>query len=1415
MSYRSGQRSGGYVSHSSSSVNYSSRSSGSIRGGQSGQNIDWSSGQGGGIGFNNGGGQSSGGYGGGFGGGSIGFCGVGSGGGFGGGSGGGFGGGAGGRFGGGAGGLHGGGGFDGGSGGGYGAGGGFGGGAGGGFGGGAGGGFGGNFGGGFGGVVGGDFGGNDGLLSGNEKQTMQNLNDRLAAYLDQVRALEAANTDLENKIKEWYEKNRPGSTTGENNDYSKYYETIEDLKTQIQTAVTDQASVLLQLDNARLAADDFRMKYQNELTLRQSIEADINGLRKVLDELTLTKSDLESQLESLNEEMTYLQKNHEETQSTQETTVGQVNVEMDAAPGNDLTKILNDMRAEYEEIAKKNREKAEQWYNQVSGKIKQEISVGVQQVQTSKTEVTELKRTLQSLEMELQSQLAMKKSLEDSLAETEGNYCVQIAQIQLQISNLEEQLSQMKEEVDCQKSEYEQLLDIKSRLEQEIATYQKLLEGGDIDTGNNSGQGSGGGSGTNNSGTQASRTGSATSQNSTRGSSSTTTSRISATQSSRSETTSTQRSASGSLDSRGTSGSSSPGKVGAGDQGSRASSGSGGIGSSASGAYGTGSGTSGSQSTKASASGSQGSTGSYGSGRSGSGGQNSTGSGSQKGDEPIIIKKITTIIEEIHDGNVVSKQVEEFQQPMNIMAFAKVLDELTLTKSDLESQVESLTKEKNHDETLLTQETTVGQVNVEMDAAPGNYLIKILTYMRAEYEEIAKKNCEKEEQWYNQVSGKIKQEMYFGVQQAQTSKTKVTELKRTLQSLEMELQSQLTTVGLSASGSLDTRGTSGSPKPGKVGAGDQGSRASAGSGGIGSSASGAYATGSGTSGSQSTKASASGSEGSTGSYGFVRSGSGDQSSTGSGSQKGGVTHISWSSIMSSARYSRSLAGAPHLGSGSFQKSVQSFQSIGSVSGGGGGVGYGGGYGGGSGGGIMNGSGFADGMGNDFSFGGDEFGGYGRGYGGGAGGGFGGGAGGGFSGGAGGYGGGAGGFGGGAGGFGGGAGGFGGGFGGGAGGGFGGGGILSTNEKQTMQNLNDRLSSYLEKVKALEEDNAELEKKIREFYEKRRPGSSSGVGAADYSKYYTIIEDLRSKILTATIDNARLVLQVDNARLAVDDFKMKYENELSMRQNVEADINGLRRVLDELTLSKADLELQLEQLNEELAYLKKNHEEEVTSVSGGPAGQVSVEMNAAPGIDLLKAMNDMREQYEAIAEKNRQEAEAQFQKQAKELSKEISAGVAQIQSSSSEISDLKRSLQSLEIELQSEQAKKRALESTLAETEGRYCVQIGQIQNMIIAVEEQLGQIRLDIESQMDEYNKLLDIKTRLEQEIGTYRKLLDGDSLGGSLSFGGSSAGGGKSPALSVDSKGSTRTKKILTITQDVVNGQVVSSSTKEYTQEM
>ncbi|XP_025218965.1 keratin, type I cytoskeletal 14 [Theropithecus gelada] len=373
-------------------------------------------------------------------------------------------------------------------------------------------------------------------------------------------------------------------------------------------------------------------------------------------------------------------------------------------------------------------------------------------------------------------------------------------------------------------------------------------------------------------------------------------------------------------------------------------------------------------------------------------------------------------------------------------------------------------------------------------------------------------------------------------------------------------------------------------------------------------------------------------------------------------------------------------------------------------------------------------------------------------------------------------------------------GLGGGLGGGFGGGFAGGdGLLVGSEKVTMQNLNDRLASYLDKVRALEEANADLEVKIRDWYQRQRPAEIK-----DYSPYFKTIEDLRNKILTATVDNANVLLQIDNARLAADDFRTKYETELNLRMSVEADINGLRRVLDELTLARADLEMQIESLKEELAYLKKNHEEEMNALRGQVGGDVNVEMDAAPGVDLSRILNEMRDQYEKMAEKNRKDAEEWFFTKTEELNREVATNSELVQSGKSEISELRRTMQNLEIELQSQLSMKASLENSLEETKGRYCMQLAQIQEMIGSVEEQLAQLRCEMEQQNQEYKILLDVKTRLEQEIATYRRLLEGEDA--HLSSSQFSSGSQSSREVTSSSR------QIRTKVMDVHDGKVVST---------
>ncbi|CAJ0948727.1 unnamed protein product [Ranitomeya imitator] len=77
-------------------------------------------------------------------------------------------------------------------------------------------------------------------------------------------------------------------------------------------------------------------------------------------------------------------------------------------------------------------------------------------------------------------------------------------------------------------------------------------------------------------------------------------------------------------------------------------------------------------------------------------------------------------------------------------------------------------------------------------------------------------------------------------------------------------------------------------------------------------------------------------------------------------------------------------------------------------------------------------------------------------------------------------------------------------------------------------------------------------------------------------------------------------------------------------------------------------MQVEGLNEEMIFLKKSHKKERGELRQQAKGAVNVEVDVLPPVDLGKIMDDMRAQYEQLAEKQKLDAKNVFDKKVSDL-----------------------------------------------------------------------------------------------------------------------------------------------------------------------
>ncbi|KAF7703682.1 hypothetical protein HF521_022689 [Silurus meridionalis] len=302
-------------------------------------------------------------------------------------------------------------------------------------------------------------------ISGNEKSIMKNLNDRLASFLQKVHSLQSKNAELEKKIMEWCT-----SQTVVSHDYSGYLATIKSLQDQIQQITKSNCASEICIKNTTLAANDIRNKYEFEQYIRMSVEKDSAHSRKIMDEITLARSVLEQEYESMREERIKLEMSHEEEiVQIHEQAGGQVEVSVDAAPSTDLSETLMKIREQYEAAADKHQNDLEAWYERKISTIERKRMVETEDLEHVNTELRQLNSYFHRLQIQLETQHSMSTGHGDSIRE-------KLAELNKILAEKSPQLQQIRENITQTKQEYDVLLEVHNNLETEINEYRLLLE---------------------------------------------------------------------------------------------------------------------------------------------------------------------------------------------------------------------------------------------------------------------------------------------------------------------------------------------------------------------------------------------------------------------------------------------------------------------------------------------------------------------------------------------------------------------------------------------------------------------------------------------------------------------------------------------------------------------------------------------------------------------------------------------------------------------------------------------------------------------------------------------------------------------------------------------------------------------------
>uniref|UniRef100_A0A2K5P8U7 Lamin-B2 n=1 Tax=Cebus imitator TaxID=2715852 RepID=A0A2K5P8U7_CEBIM len=352
-----------------------------------------------------------------------------------------------------------------------------------------------------------------------EKEELRELNDRLAHYIDRVRALELENDRLLLKISEKEE-----VTTREVSGIKALYESeLADARRVLDETARERARLQIEMGKLRAELDEVNKsakKREGELTVAQGrvkdleslfhrseaelaaalgdkrgLESDVAELRaqlakaedghavakKQLEKETLMRVDLENRCQSLQEELDFRKSVFEEevreTRRRHERRLVEVDSSRQQEYDFKMAQALEELRSQHDEQVRLYKLELEQTYQAKLDSAKLSSDQNDKAASAAREELKEARMRLESLSFQLSGLQKQASAAEDRIRELEEAMAGERDKFRKMLDAKEQEMTEMRDVMQQQLAEYQELLDVKLALDMEISAYRKLLEG--------------------------------------------------------------------------------------------------------------------------------------------------------------------------------------------------------------------------------------------------------------------------------------------------------------------------------------------------------------------------------------------------------------------------------------------------------------------------------------------------------------------------------------------------------------------------------------------------------------------------------------------------------------------------------------------------------------------------------------------------------------------------------------------------------------------------------------------------------------------------------------------------------------------------------------------------------------------------